>query len=324
LLIKFGQLESLESLPSYPKRKKWSAWNALSHEKLAETAFGNAKDEFTDYVVYKKLSESSFEKNTAFKRTLARLARMEYNHYQFWSKYCPERKLSASNLKVDLIVFLRFILGVTFAVKYLERGEAKVIKKYRQMSHRIPRKDMSGLKEMIADEEEHEREFYEQFDEPHIKYISFIVLGLADALVEIAGIHAGSLGIYNSTELAGLAGIVAGAAASIAMASAAYAQAKAGFKGSAAMSAVYTGISYFVTAVILATPYFLTKVMLDALFASLTLAVLVIAFISFYGSVISGSVFRRDFVEVTSIMLAATTALYILGFAIRHLTGIII
>ena len=115
---------------------------------------------------------------------------------------------------------------------------------------------------MIADEEGHEREFSEQFSEPHIKYISFIVLGLADALVEIAGIHAGSLGIYNSTELAGLAGIVAGAAASIAMASAAYAQAKAGFKGSAAISAVYTGISYFVTAVILATPYFLTKIML--------------------------------------------------------------
>ena len=106
------------------------------------------------------------------------------------------------------------------------------------------------------------------------------------------------------------------------MASAAYAQAKAGFKGSAAMSAVYTGISYFVTAVILATPYFLTKIMLNALFASLAMAVLVIAFVSFYGSVISGSRFSKDFVEVTSIMLAATVALYTIGIAIRNLTGI--
>jgi VIT1/CCC1 family predicted Fe2+/Mn2+ transporter len=294
----------------------------LSHEGLADAALESAEDEFADYAVYKKLSESSFEKNREFKRTLARLAKMEYNHYRFWRNYCPGKRVGASRLKVNLIVFLRFLLGVTFAVKYLERGEAKVIKKYKGMSHRIPLKDIRAFKQMIADEEEHEREFYERFEEPHIKYISFIVLGLADALVEIAGIHAGSLGIYDSTELAGLAGIIAGAAASIAMASAAYAQAKAGFKGSAAVSAVYTGISYFVTAVILATPYFLTKIMLNALFTSLVLAVLVIAFISFYGSVISGSVFRKDFIEVTSIMLGATIALYILGFAIRNLTGI--
>jgi VIT1/CCC1 family predicted Fe2+/Mn2+ transporter len=296
----------------------------LSQESLAEAAFESAVDEYADYAVYKKLSESRFEKNRAFKKTLARLAKMEYHHYVFWSKYCPDRQVSPSRLKVSLIVFLRFVLGVTFAVKYLERTETKVIKKYKGLSHRIPSRDKRAFNEMIADEEEHEREFYERFDEPHIKYISFIVLGLADALVEIAGIHAGSLGIYNSTELAGLAGVVAGAAASIAMASAAYAQAKAGFKGSATVSAVYTGISYFVTAVILATPYFLTKVMVNALLASLTLAVVVIAFISFYGSVISGSVFRKDFIEVTAIMLGATFALYVLGFAIRHLTGIVV
>jgi VIT1/CCC1 family predicted Fe2+/Mn2+ transporter len=290
----------------------------LSQESLVDAAFESAVDEYTDYAVYKKLSESRFEKNRAFKKTLARLAKMEYNHYLFWRKDSPSR------VKVSLIVFLRLILGVTFAVKYLERTEAKVIKKYRGLSHWIPPKDKRAFNRMIADEEEHEKEFYEHFDEPHIKYISFIVLGLADALVEIAGIHAGSLGIYNSTELAGLAGIVAGAAASLAMASAAYAQAKAGFKGSAAMSAVYTGISYFVTAVILATPYFLTKIMLDALFTSLAFAVLLIAFISFYGSVISGTVFSKDFIEVTSIMFGATIALYILGFAIRHLTGITI
>jgi VIT1/CCC1 family predicted Fe2+/Mn2+ transporter len=296
----------------------------LSHESLAGPAYESAKDEFTDYVVYKRLSKSRFEKNRVFKRTLARLAKMEYNHYKFWSEYCPDKKVGASVFKVNLIVFLRFILGVTFAVKYLEKGEARVIKKYKGLSHRIPSKDMRDFKQMIADEEEHERDFYEQFDEPHIKYISFIVLGLADALVEIAGIHAGSLGIYDSTELAGLAGIIAGAAASIAMASAAYAQAKTGFKGSAAVSAVYTGISYFVTAVILATPYFLTNVMLEALGASLVLAVLLIAFISFYGSVISGSAFRKDFIEVTSIMLGATIALYALGTIIRYLTGITI
>jgi VIT1/CCC1 family predicted Fe2+/Mn2+ transporter len=143
-------------------------------------------------------------------------------------------------------------------------------------------------------------------------------------VVEIAGIHAGSLGIYDSTRLAGLAGIVAGAAASLAMASAAYAQAKQGFTGSASLSAAYTGISYFGAAVILASPYFVTEVMVTALSTSLTFAVFLVAFIIFYSSVIAGKPFRRDFLEIVAIMFGATLALYILGTVIRFAFGITI
>jgi len=289
---------------------------------LSEFAYLSAVDEYTDYVVYKKLSGLGFEKRHRFSGTLKRLATMEYGHYKFWSRYCPERKVTVSNLKVYFIIAIRLLLGVTFAVKFLERNEKNTINKYKAVSRQIPQRDRVQFNRMVADEIEHENRFAEQFDEPHIKYISFIVLGLADALVEIAGIHAGSLGIYDQTELAGLAGIIAGAAASIAMASAAYAQAKTGFKGSASLSAVYTGVSYFVTALILATPYFLTKVMVDALTASLALAVVLIAFISFYGSVISGAVFKKDFIEISSIMFGATVALYLIGLVIRYLTRI--
>jgi VIT1/CCC1 family predicted Fe2+/Mn2+ transporter len=249
---------------------------------------------------------------------------MEYKHYQFWKKFCPDRDVTVNRLKLTLMVFVRIFLGVTFAFKLLERTETDVIKQYKEIAHLVPSEDQQMLHEIISDEEEHEKEFADQFNEPHIKYISFIVLGLADALVEIAGIHAGSLGIYVSTELAGLAGIIAGAAASMAMASAAYAQAKTGFKGSAGLSAVYTGVSYFLTAIILATPYFLTKIMLNALLVSLAAGVILIAFTSFYGSIIAGSSFRNDFVEVTSIMLGATVALYLLGTVLRYLTGMTI
>ncbi len=296
----------------------------MSSVNLSDFAYTSAVDEYTDYVVYKKLAGLGFEKRHKFSGTLKRLSGMEYGHYRFWSKYCPERKIGVSNLKVYFIILIRLLLGVTFAVKFLERNEMSTIKKYKEVAHQIPQRDRAQFRRMVADEVEHENEFAGQFDEPHIKYISFIVLGLADALVEIAGIHAGSLGIYNSTELAGLAGIIAGAAASIAMASAAFAQAKTGFKGSATLSAIYTGISYFITAVILATPYFLTKIMVGALTVSLLLAVVLIAFISFYGSVISGAAFRKDFIEITSIMFGATVALYLIGTVIRYLVGITI
>ena len=293
-------------------------------QQLAEVAYQSAQDELNEYAIYKKFSELRTRQNPEFRKTLARLAEMELKHYGFWKKFCPARKVTVNKFKLALMVLVRILLGVTFAFKFLERTESNIIAMYKEASHLVPSEDQPMLQEIIKDEEEHEQEFAEQFDEPHIKYISFIVLGLADALVEIAGIHAGSLGIYNSTRLAGLAGIIAGAAASIAMASAAYAQAKAGFKGSAGLSAVYTGVSYFLTAVVLATPYFLTEMMLTALFSSLIAAIVLIAFISFYGSIIAGTGFRKDFAEITSIMLGATLALYLLGTVIRYLTGITI
>jgi VIT1/CCC1 family predicted Fe2+/Mn2+ transporter len=49
-----------------------------------------------------------------------------------------------------------------------------------------------------------------------------------------------------------------------------------------------------------------------------------IAFISFYGSIISGAAFRKDFIEITSIMFGATVALYLIGTVIRYLVGITI
>ena len=291
-------------------------------QSLSEVAFESATDELNEYVIYKKFSELRIRNNPGFSETLSRLAGMEYKHYEFWKKFCPDREVSVSKIKLALMVFVRLFLGVTFAFKLLERTETNVIQQYKAIAHLVPSDDQGMLQEIIKDEEEHEKEFADQFNEPHIKYISFIVLGLADALVEIAGIHAGSLGIYDSTKLAGLAGIIAGAAASIAMASAAYAQAKTGFKGSAGLSAVYTGVSYFLTAVILATPYFLTEVMLNALLVSVIAGIVLIAFISFYGSIIAGTTFRKDFVEVTSIMLGATVALYLLGTVIRYFTGL--
>ncbi len=127
----------------------------------------------------------------------------------------------------------------------LEKHETAVIKKYKSVKNSIPEADQRQFDEMVRDEEEHEDTFMEQMQGRYLKYISFVILGLADAIVEISGIHAGSLGIYHSTEITGLAGIVAGASASIAMASAAYAQAKQGFQGSPVNLGFRNGIVLF-------------------------------------------------------------------------------
>jgi len=297
--------------------------NLTLTENLTKVADEACVDEYTDFMVYTKLS-SKAKSNPKFSSALSNLASAEKRHYEFWKKYSSDSSKApkAKGYVVNLVLFLRVIFGASFAIKFLEKHEDKVIKQYRSVQHLIPQQDRSQFEEMVADEEEHEKTFAEQMQGSYVKYISFVILGLADAIVEISGIHAGSLGIYTSTELTGLAGIVAGASASIAMASAAFAQAKQGFQGSPAISAVFTGVSYFINAIILATPYFLTRNMSVAISVSVILAILIIAFVSYYNSVISTSSFLRDFSELAGIMLGATVALYVFGSFIRALLGI--
>ncbi len=291
-------------------------------EKLRELSLIQARSELTEHYAYSKLAKH--EKNSELKKIFESLSNTEYNHYLFWSKFCPDEKINPDKFTIFKGYFLRKVFGSSFAIKYFEKKEDSAVKNYASYLNLIPRKFQSEFNKIIEDEKSHELDFAKQVQSEHLKYISFIVLGLADALVEIAGIHAGSLGIYNSTELTGLAGIVAGAAASVAMASAAFAQAKQGFEGSPILAAAYTGISYFISALILALPYFFTKNMDVAISVSLIFGILVIAFVSYYNSVMSQTNFKKDFLELASIMLGATVALYFVGSILRSIFGLTI
>jgi VIT1/CCC1 family predicted Fe2+/Mn2+ transporter len=295
---------------------------AMATKSLHDIAAKECEDELTDYTIYLKLSQ--VEKDSRYVKTFLRLSDMEHGHYDFWKKYCKNADPKPSWYKVSKFMVLRRVFGPSFAIKQLEGNESQAIRKYESMRHLIPQKDRREFESVIADEKEHEQLFASHVAGSYVKYVSFVVLGLADALVEIAGIHAGSLGIYNSTELTGLAGIIAGAAAALSMASAAYAQAKHGFEGSPRLAAVYTGASYYASAIVLALPYFLTKAMALAMGSSLIVGIIIIAFASWYNSIMTGSDFRRNFIELAGIMLAATAILFVFGFIIRSTLGITI
>jgi vacuolar iron transporter family protein len=287
---------------------------------LVKLAAESAQDEYADRSVYLALARR--EKNPAFKKALEDIGNGEQSHYEFWKAYAPDVRVSAKRLRMYVIVFLRLILGLTFTLKLLEKHEGKLHVRYRKLAEYIPPPDMARFQAMMDGEERQEDLLIGEIKENRVKYMSFIVLGLADAVVEISGIHAGSLGIYGRTELAGLAGIIAGMAASIAMASAAYAQAKQGFEGSAKWSAIYTGVSYMFTAVLLAAPYFLTKSMEGALGISLVIGVVLVAAMTYYDTVISARPFKRQFFEIAGIILAASFALFIVGTVVGQYLGI--
>lgn len=280
---------------------------------LQKVARIRLSDEWSDYTLYDRLART-VKADSPFHKVLETLSATEQRHFEFWRKYVPEEKPKLGRLKLYWILFLRKFFGLTFATRYLDRHEANVVQIYQGLAQLIPEADRPAFDAMVADEKDHERAFAMKVESSAVRYIAFVVLGLADALVEISGIHAGWLGLFEKTEIAGLAGIIAGGAASLAMASAAFAQAKQGFQGSARLSAVYTGVSYFITAVLLATPYFLTSNMLTALFSSLTLAVVILAVTTWYSIVIQQKFFLRDFVEILAILFATTIVVFALGY----------
>jgi VIT1/CCC1 family predicted Fe2+/Mn2+ transporter len=279
---------------------------------LQRVARVRMSDEWSDHTLYERLAKT-VSADSPFAGVLNELSATEHKHYEFWRHYVGGEEPKLARVKLYWVLFLRRFLGLTFATRYLDRHEANVVSEYQGLASLIPDSDRAAFDEMVEDEREHEKAFALKVESSAVSYISFVVLGLADALVEISGIHAGWLGLFEKTEIAGLAGVIAGGAASLAMASAAFAQAKQGFKGSARLSAIYTGVSYFVTAIILATPYFLTSNMLLALASSLTLAVAILVITTWYSIVIQEKPFLKDFLEILAILFATTIVVFTLG-----------
>lgn len=279
-----------------------------------------AQSEYTDYLIYLKLSNREKEKGN--KEMLKTLSVQEKEHFDFWKKLKPDFKPRRQTLFINSILLMRTVLGLTFTVKFMELHEEAVIIAYKKLIDLVPPSSKAGLEKMIRDEEEHEQNLISQINEQYLKYIGFIALGLADAIVEITGVHAGFLGVTGSTLVAGISGIIVGFAAAISMASAAYLQAKSDPERSAFTSALTTGLSYIIAVVVLALPYFLTGEMFWAFVVSTLVGILMIAGFTFYSAVVFERKFFREFVESTFLMLGTAGATFILGNFLGNVSGI--
>jgi len=280
----------------------------------------NATNELTEHVVYHRLAQ--MEKNPGNRDALERLSKQEYTHYEFWKSLLPEaaaKKIRPRHYTVWGLSFLRVAFGVTFMTKFLETHEAGAVKKYQDIANAIPESHKARFAEIIEDEKSHEREFIAELKEKRVSYMGFIVLGLADAIVEITGVHAGFLGVTGSTLIAGVAGIIVGFSAAISMGSASYLQAKQDKEKSAILSGFLTWVSYFCSVILLALPYFLIHVMIPAFITSTSVGILLVAGFTFYGAIVFDRTFWREFGETVGLMLATALATFLLGIVVGAL-----
>jgi VIT1/CCC1 family predicted Fe2+/Mn2+ transporter len=269
------------------------------------------RDEFVDYSLYTALSLR--ERQEERRRVLQQMAEMERRHYAFWSRYAGGFEPKVGRWQLALVMLLRRLLGLTFIMKFLERHERQVIEAYRRFADSLAQEERRELEEIIREEEEHERYFMGQVDEGVARYLSFVILGLADAIVEITGVHAGFLGVTASTLIAGIAGLIVGFSAAVAMAAAAYLQARQQKGASPRSSALATGSSYWGAAVAMALPYFLTHNMLAAFTASVLVAIALVAFFTFYGNVLAERPFAKEFAVSVALTLGTAFGSFLFG-----------
>lgn len=278
------------------------------------------EDEFTDHLVYHRLAGR--EKDPAKKKILEQLSKQEEDHYRFWNSLIADHSPRIKHWFIAFVIVLRYVFGLTFVIKFLERHEENVIEEYKSVLSEFKGKDKKYLEKMISEEEKHEKYFVSQINEGVVKYLGFIVLGLADAIIEISGVHAGFLGVTSSTTMAGVAGLVVGFAAAISMAAAAYLQAKQDPSRNPVTSAIITGISYILAVTFLALPYFLTGHMVLAFAVSLFGAMLLTAYFTFYSAILFDRSFSREFLESAALALGTAVATFFFGELIGRLFGV--
>ena len=159
-------------------------------------------------------------------------------------------------------------------------------------------------------------------DEEGLQYVGSVVLGLNDALVELTGALAGFTLALSDTRIISLVGLVTGISAALSMAASDYLSSKAEGDAKAKKSAVYTGIAYLFTVVLLILPFLLLTNAIFALIATLIIAVLIIFSFNYYISVAKDLNFKARFLEMTFISLGVATFSFFVGYALKAILGV--
>ncbi len=267
--------------------------------------------EKTEYYILKNLSQYSHDQKT--KEVLDKLADYSDKHYKFLKKHTNE-DVEENHLVILFFVLISKISGLTFALKLLERREAKAVQIYKEFA-----KTENDFSALVEDEEENEEDARSLINEESIKYIGSIVLGLSDALVELTGALAGFTLAMQNNRLIGSAGLITGIAAALSMASSEYLSTKADKESTKnpIRAAIYTGITYMITVVFLISPYFISSNYILSLFITLGVAAIIILAFSFYASVIQETSFSKRFGENILVSFGIAGVSFLIGYLVR-------
>jgi len=271
--------------------------------------------EITEYHIYKRLADKIKSPENA--KIVAQIADDELRHYEGLKKYSGQ-EVAPNWLTMWTYYIISRIFGFTFGIKLMERSEKGVQKDYDEITSVIP--EAATFKH---EEEIHEERLVALLDEERLRYAGSIVLGLNDALVELTGALAGLTLALQNVKLIALSGLITGIAASMSMAASEYLSTRSeDTNKNPVRAAIYTGIAYIGTVVLLVLPYLLFENYYLDLAIALTIAVIIIAVFNYYISVAKDESFRERFLEMAGLSLGVAVVSFIIGYFIRIWLGI--
>jgi VIT1/CCC1 family predicted Fe2+/Mn2+ transporter len=283
-------------------------------EKIKNQLILFQKNEITEYYVYKNLSKRIKGKNG---QVLEKISKDELKHYNLIKKY-TKKDIKPNKFLVFWYILLSYIFGLTFALNAMEKGEELAQINYEDVKDTIPE-----FSYIISDENEHEKNLLELIDEEKIKYISSMVLGLNDALVELTGTLAGLTFAFQNSRLVALSGLITGIAASFSMSASEYLSQRAEKSSSNPLKAsIYTGIAYILTVIFLVIPYFIFANPMISLIFTILIAIVIIVFFSFFVSVVQDKTFKHYFLEMLTISFSVMIISFIIGLIARQFLNI--
>lgn len=274
------------------------------------------QNELNESIIYEKVAK--FAKGKENKETLLRLAAEERSHYEVWNQY-TNIDMKPNHLKIFWYTFIARLLGFTFAVKLMERGEEAAQDEYALLVNEIP--EGADIKK---DEEEHEQALLGILDEESLHYVGSMVLGLSDALVELTGSIAGFTFALQNTRLVALSGLIVGISATFSMASSEFLAAKSEGRSDALKSCAYTGFAYLITVALMILPYlfFGNEQYIWALVCMLVIIVAIIAGFTYYTSVAQDQPFGSRFLEMAGISLSVAVISFVVGILAKRFLGV--
>ena len=276
------------------------------------------QDELVGQEVYGRLSKIIKDSNNA--KILAKISEEEKEHAKIFKKY-TQTELKVNKFRVFFYLFVSRVFGLTFGIKLQEKGEEEAQKNYKRIHSAIPE-----MKEIIEAEEKHEAELIDMINEERLSYMSSVVLGLNDALVELTGALAGfTLSIQNSRIIA-LLGLITGISASFSMAASEYLSTKSEpdpeEQKRAGKSALYTGVAYILTVIALITPYFLIDNYIYSLIMTIVVALLIIFVFNYYISIANDYDFKKRFMEMAVISIGVAALSFVIGYLVKTFLGL--
>jgi VIT1/CCC1 family predicted Fe2+/Mn2+ transporter len=276
--------------------------------------------ERTEMEVYRRLANR--EKKAENKNLLQKISIQENNHYNLLKEKTGE-DVDYSKFRVYFHVITSIFLGLTFSLKLMEKTEQNAAQEYRDL----------GYDDIAEEEDEHEKELLSLLEEDALNYLSSIILGLSDALVELTGALAGLTFAFQELRVVALAGLVTGISASFSMAASEFLATKEeNSNRSPIKAALFTGSAYIITVFLLVIPYLLLtdnseiifglEPHIQALIITFINGLLIIALFNFYVSVAQDKSFNRRFIEMVIILLIVTMISFLIGLILRESFGL--